>query len=336
MKTTLLFLPALALTVGSIASASGGGGVTPLFDGFDGANLGGWSYNPGDVLEPNGGSPDGWLHQSNAQTFAPIFNSASASLSGDYRARNVTRVAFDARTDGTDFGNGAGFSMSIVLRDTKGTATANDDDYAYFIGPNVPLVGAGWEHYDFVIPSADTSAVPTGWKGGWPGDLENFRPGIDWNDVIQNVDRVEISWIDPALFAIFQTWDIGLDSIEFHAAGSSVVRNGGGTNPVGFAETSPATIGGTWETTVDLVTPGAVLSLLTIGFGGPISGLIVPGSGELLIRPPYKSFFRTGTHIINLPNDPTLLGLCLTAQAGTIKADLSVEYNNALDFTIGG
>ena len=194
----------------------------------------------------------------------------------------MTLLAFDARTDDTDFGNGTGFSMSIVLRDTKGTPEVNDDDYAYFVGPNVPLVGAGWNNYDFTIPSADTTAVPTGWKGGWVGDAENFRPGIDWNDVIQSVDRVEIWWIDPAFFAIFQGWDVGLDSIAFHAAGSAVVRNGLGGNPVGFAQTSPATIGGTWDTTIDIATPGDVLSILSIGFGGPTSGAIFPGFGEAL------------------------------------------------------
>ena len=43
-----------------------------------------------------------------------------------------------------------------------------------------------------------------------------------------------------------------------------------------------------------------------------------------------------GTHVINLSNDPELLGLCLTSQASSITAALTVEYDNALDFTIGG
>ena len=58
MKTSLL-LPVLALALGSVASASGGAGVEPLFDGFDGSNQGGWSYNSGDVLENTGGNPGG-------------------------------------------------------------------------------------------------------------------------------------------------------------------------------------------------------------------------------------------------------------------------------------
>jgi hypothetical protein len=335
MKTPL-YTSASALALASVLSASGGSGVQPLHDGFDGTNLGGWIYNLADELEPSGGNPGGWLHQPNAQTFAPIFNSTATAFTGNYRMHGVTRLSFDARTDSVDFGNGSGFEMSILLRDTKGTPIVDDDDYAYFVGPNIPLEGAGWTHYDFDIPSADTSAVPTGWKGGWVGDGENFRPGITWNHVIESVDRIEIWWLDPALFAIFQGWNVGLDSISFFAEGSSVVRNGGGSNPVGFAETGPATIGGTWDTTVDLATPGDVVSVLTLGFGGPTSGAVFPGVGELLVLPPFKSFFATGTHSLNLPLDPSLLGVCLSSQAATIAPDLSITFNNALDFTIGG
>ena len=46
------------------------------------------------------------------------------------------------------------------------------------------------------------------------GDAENFRPGIDWNDVITNVDRVEFWWIHPAYFAIIQGWDVGVDNVS--------------------------------------------------------------------------------------------------------------------------
>lgn len=113
-----------------------------------------------------------------------------------------------------DFGAG-GRNFSLLLRDTKGTASnPDDDDYAYYVGPLVPQVGQGWVSYDFPVPSQSTESVPAGWTGGWAGDAEHFRPGVDWNDVITHADSVEFWWLNPAFFAIFQQWDVGVDNVR--------------------------------------------------------------------------------------------------------------------------
>lgn len=328
MKTTALLCAAtLLLSSHPFANGTGAG---PLFDGFSGGtNFGGWSYNPSDVIQTSGGNPGSWLHQSFADTFAPIWVSGNGVFEGDFRAKGVNSLSFDARTDGVTFGDGSGFQMSIVLRDTKGTGTPADDSFAYSVGPNIPIEGAGWVAYDFTIPSQSMDATPAGWTGQYAG-------GDDWNDVIQSIDRVEIWWIDPSFFALLQPWDIGLDNVTLHAPGSSVVRNGLGGNPLGLTETSTAQVGETWETAIDIVTPGAVASVLVLGFGGPVSGIIFPEFGELLVLPPFRIFPGTGTHSLNVPADPSLIGLCITAQGATIQADSSITYNNALDVLIGG
>ncbi|MCD4774915.1 MAG: hypothetical protein K8S15_02560 [Candidatus Aegiribacteria sp.] len=86
----------------------------------------------------------------------------------------------------------------------------------------IPQPGAGWEHYTFEIPSQSTEPTPAGWHGGCGIDPENFRPGIDWNDIIVNVDRLEIWWWNPSLFGIIQLWDIGADNITILTDGSSL------------------------------------------------------------------------------------------------------------------
>lgn len=322
---TALFAPLLATTLSANET-----GVHAVHDSFDaGQNLGGWIYNAGDAIEPVGGNPGGWLHQEAADTFYPIWISQTDVYTGDFRAAGVTELEFDAGTLSVDFGTGAGFNMSIILRDTKGTGTTSDDDSAWLVGAASPEVGQGWQSYSFAIPSADVSALPAGWSG-------SFQAGNDWNDLIQSVDQVEISWSDPELFAIFQRWNIGLDNITLHAAGRSTVRNGSGSNPVGFAEVTPCEIGTTWTTTIDLVTPGAVLSLLTLGIGGPTSGGFFPPSGEVLVLPPYKFFIRTGTTNLSVPNDPSLLGACIYTQGSAVLADGTILFNNALDVLIGG
>ena len=335
----LLRLPCLFLLAG-LPAADGLTGAAASQDDFDnGQNQGGWSYNPGDVIEPTGGNPGGWLHQAAAFTFAPIFSSQSNSFAGDYRAAGIDRFEFDARLDNQDFGNGNGFNISVLLRDTKGTPSVNDDDYAYRVGPNIPLEGAGWEHYALDIPSADTSAVPSGWKGGWVGDPENFRPGVEWSDVITSVDRMEIWYIDPAFFALVQGWDVGLDNVVLHGGGQALTRNGGGSNPLGYTQTTPAEIGAPWTTAVDIATPAHPISLVVISAQSGTSG-IFPGGiivGELLVKPSgFLLDIASGTHSFNLPNDPGLMGLCIATQGATVSALGQAHMNNAIDIVIGG
>lgn len=200
-----------------------------FIDNFEGgANQAGWSFiQGGDVLESSGGNPGWWLHQPVYDTFAPILESAwgnSTPFVGDYRAANVSRIGFDAQTLDTDFGDGTGFQMTLVLRNTNGTPNDfDDDDYAYYVGSNVPIVGQGWVHYDYDIPSQSNDAVPAGWKGGWSGGCDTFRPGVTWSDVITSVDRVEMWWLDPCLFAIFQQWNVGADNIEIEYGTATAV-----------------------------------------------------------------------------------------------------------------
>jgi hypothetical protein len=191
-----------------------GGSSTDDFDA--GANPNGWNFASFDVLESSGGNPGGWLHVAGLDTFYPILASgpgASAPWVGDYAALGVTRIAFDAITLHTDF-NTFGNPMTLLLRDTQGTADVLDDDYAYSLGDEMPLVGGGWKHFEFAVPSRSSAQVPPGWKGGWAGDGEHFRPGVGWQDLIANVDRVEVWWNDPTFFSIFQMWEVGVDNLQ--------------------------------------------------------------------------------------------------------------------------
>ena len=118
-QLTLLALLAAAPTT-ALAQTS-----AALFDGFNTpVNKGGWSYNPGDTWEVAGGNPGGWWHQPVADTFAPIIVATNAALTGDFRAKGVTQLSFDAQLLGVDFGTGNGMNMSVLLRDTKGTGTS--------------------------------------------------------------------------------------------------------------------------------------------------------------------------------------------------------------------
>ena len=199
---SLFLLPAVA-----------GAGTQTFADDFEGGtNIGNWHYNPGDVLESSGGNPGWWLHNEFIDNFAVIFVSSyfAPQFTGDWRAINVTNFTFDARL----FDYSVDMPMTLLLRNTHGTPNDfDDDDYAYYPGAQIPPNDGTWTHYDFAIPSQDTDPVPAGWVGGYSGDPENFRPGVDWNDIVTQVDRVEIWFWHPAFFGIFTLWNAGLDNV---------------------------------------------------------------------------------------------------------------------------
>lgn len=336
MKTHLSYAAAALASLALAPTLATAGTGHDDFEG--GVNDAGWRFNAfSDVLESSGGNPGGWLHNASLDTFAPILatGAAASCFRGDYRAMGVESLSVDALTLSTDFPV-AGLELSLLLRDTKGTADVSDDDYAYFVGPEIPQPGAGWKSFVFPIPSQDTSATPAGWSGGWAGDCCSFRPGVDWNDVIQNVDRVELWWLNPSFFAIFQNWNVGADNIALHVTGGATIRNGGGTNPLSFASTSAPAAGAAWTSTVDVATPGATASFLAAGLAAT-SGTVLSGNihGELLVLPPFVLLdVAAGAHSIPIPADCSLIGQPVFTQAATFLPG-DIALSNALDLVIG-
>ncbi len=119
---------------------------------------------------------------------------------------------------------------------------------------------------------------------------------------------------------------------------SSATRNAG-ANPAGFAETSPAVLGGNWGTTV-AIPGGSVASMVTISVAGPLPGVPLGGifgGTRLLVAPPtVATNVAAGVHSIAIPADCNLVGKTLYTQAGTIAlGPLSITLNNAIDTVIG-
>ena len=211
----------LAIVASVCATAAAAQMTVETFEG--GVNVAAWTISGSDLIETTGGNPGFWL-RGMVDTFGPVLandEDVPSAFMGDFRADGVTTIRVDARTDSMDFPV-CGWPFTLLLRDTHGTPGVDDDDFAYFWDPEsangngelvAPCIGEGWVHYDFDVPSASTDPVPEGWFGGWAGDPENFRPGVDWNDVIVSVDRVEVWWGAPPLLAIFQNWDVGVDNV---------------------------------------------------------------------------------------------------------------------------
>ena len=107
-------------------------------------------------------------------------------------------------------------------------------------------------------------------------------------------------------------------------------------NPLSFVETSPAAIGGTWDTTVTMGA-GDVASVVAIGVA-PISGVFPGGifAGEALVASPYVLLdVSAGAHSIAVPPMVSFLGATLPTQGASVSAVPVVTMYNALDITIG-
>ncbi len=125
--------------------------------------------------------------------------------------------------------------------------------------------------------------------------------------------------------------------LQIAGTATSTVRNGNGVNPLGFVETSPPILGGTWTTTVDIATPGHLASIVAISTGGPAPGIALGGlfSGELLILPPLlPPDTGIGSHSIPIPNDCSLIGVTLNTQGATFTPG-TIAFNNAIDIQPG-
>lgn len=125
---------------------------------------------------------------------------------------------------------------------------------------------------------------------------------------------------------------------ECDPAASTVVRNGTAVNALGYQAVTEPVLGQSWQTTVDIATPGALASVVSIGLGGPAPpGLILSGflQGELLILGPFTPHdVSLGSHGIPVPLDAALLGVTLATQGSAFSPGVLLLYN-AIDATIG-
>jgi hypothetical protein len=193
-----------------------------------GSNEGNWGFDCAtDLIEDRGGNPGAFLHIRNLETFAPLPRTCGGEPSvftGDYRKAGVSALSVDFKTFSVSFTTEER-PMTVVLINHAGTPSDPSDDlYVFYVSDdNIPAPAArrGWRHYQFEIPS-DLTTLPyprsTGeGRPGWAAAVaEMFVPAEDpdavWNTVIQDVNQVIFWWHDPRFFAIFQSWDVGMDN----------------------------------------------------------------------------------------------------------------------------
>jgi len=185
---------------------------TENFEG--GSNIGGWTFGNTafETIEPVGGNPGAFLRNDFLDTFAAQPRTTLGVVSpfvGDYRAAGVRFVGIDLAvfSPGTTT---AGRPLSVILFEDGGTpADSSDDCRAYRVGGHpTPMPNGNWARYRFRVPSSDAT-LPPGWQLQGCAGLTDDEA---WNRVVTGVDQLRFFTGDPALFFIFQVWDIGADN----------------------------------------------------------------------------------------------------------------------------
>jgi len=207
-KTATIVMTSLcAMFVNGMLAAD----VVETFDA--GSNQYQWSWGFGDTLPTAGGNPNGYLRTDGLDTYAPQPRplAANSPFVGNYRAAGVSCIGVDLITYAVDFGAG-GRPLTLMLIHDNGTPRDPSDDTAayYMHAQNVPLPGQGWISYTFDVPSQQT-ALPPGWALLNLGD-SGSPPIHTWNQVIQNVSRMQFFYGNPEFFFIFQQWALGMDN----------------------------------------------------------------------------------------------------------------------------
>ncbi len=186
----------------------------PFQEGFDGgSNVGGWSFGVPSTFPAVGGNPGAYLQSEIVDTFAPQARTSGSSVfHGDYRAMGVRSLGVDLRTLFVQFPFDR--ELSLILSDTKGTATPLDDDAVYFLGTRrVPQIAQGWRSFDVYVES-QSSVLPLGWQ---VLTSQGGTPDATWNTVVTNVGEVRWFYGDPTNFFIFDQWQLGLDNARIAA-----------------------------------------------------------------------------------------------------------------------
>jgi len=202
---------------------------------FEGTNVGGWTWGFGDTVPAFGGNPGAYLRTNGLDTFAPTPRTTTAAneFTGDYRARGVTSVGVDLKTDFAAFGTGGRPCTLMLIHDNGTPGTQLDDTAAYFMGSNIPAEGAGWISYDYDVPSQETD-LPSGWLLLNMGD-SGAPANHTWEQVMQSVSRVQFFYGNPTYFFIFQQWTLGMDNVRIETGGG-VSGDVNGDDVVNFAD----------------------------------------------------------------------------------------------------
>lgn len=229
LKTLATWCAALALCTAGAASAAPptaeDGLATFTCKGKRCDDEGNWRFIDGSsriVKEKGHGKPRFFLFMDGPEfiPWAQTDMGGDSPFHGDYRARGVSSLLFDARTDGVE----GGFcqppavtqrQMSVELRNDGGTPGDESDDCGVLANLGlIPQVDEGYVTYELLIPS-DSPTLPEGFAVSFAGGgCSGLSADEAWNLVMEDVSQVRICWEQCDFLSIECIWKLSLDNVE--------------------------------------------------------------------------------------------------------------------------
>jgi hypothetical protein len=151
----------------------------------------------------------------------------SSLFTGNFRARFIEHLSAALIVHATDFPVST-FQPAFILVTSNGTPGTDDDWGVYALSASPLGAPQTWRTHGVFVHSQQAT-LPAGWSFIQFGPNAPANP--DWNALIQNVDRLMISFGDPSLFYIFQMWNVGVDNILINGMPPCYVNCDDSTTP---------------------------------------------------------------------------------------------------------
>ncbi|MCC6952380.1 MAG: hypothetical protein IT433_13165 [Phycisphaerales bacterium] len=234
-----------AVSVASVALAlsfAGAAAAQPLlFEDFEQpGDYQGWTVNGQEMIFPGG--PGGGTFM--GVPYLDFWGITLANDSAPELLRDLTRhdgdrvhISVEMRVSRLDNFFGEPMDPShwpLVLRliDEGDPSDPADDVSVYFVGEGCPRQEDGWRARRFTIPTFSQARLPTGWRGTGDEDPTTFEPRLPLDrtylSVIQSVDRIECTTLQPGYFYVSSFWEAGFDNVVAWEPGCDGDFNGDG------------------------------------------------------------------------------------------------------------
>ena len=192
---------------------------------FDDGNPEGFSGTA--TVDLENGNPYGNAHCTGSTMWLQLRTSNTGSYNpeflGDYSQYSSVTLSFDIKINSIDSCNGCNFPLTrnflIGLIDTDHPGNSGPAAVYYSVGELSQTNTGTWTTKQVTITNTSSTTLPPGWIGAGEQLLVSpytisLPPGQTFASVLADVDRFEITTLEPGYFYGDNYWDVRIDNIR--------------------------------------------------------------------------------------------------------------------------